>query len=418
LPEPKLGSKLDLLDDLVNLGGEKSRRLILSWLLFTLNTDGPYPILTFASEQGSGKSTTAKILRMIIDPNQAPIRALPKNLEDLAVAAEHSWIPTFDNLGHMPDGFSDAFCRLATGAGFAARQLYTNGEEFVFWAKRPVILNGIVEPASRPDLLERSLIVPLPSISPEKRRPEGAIMAAFKKVWPQILGAVLDAVVLVLRRLPEVELTEHPRMADFAHWAAAAAPVFNAEANEMVDMLFAKQSEALLSDLDNPLVQAVLKLVDVGGEKVEMLLSELLKRLSEIAPDEATNDRAWPKIPRQLRSALLRLAPVLRVTGVVVADRGKTKKGRIISIERVSIGDNERTFGDDRSTINKIYRHPLTSQNCIEICNLIPLGDDGDDGFPIFSVELKGNNKGEQEKEKPRISSSPTSPDAFRMIEI
>ncbi len=148
LPEPKLGSKLELLDDLVNLGGEKSRRLILSWLLFTLNTDGPYPILTFVSEQGSGKSTTAKILRMIIDPNQAPIRALPKNLEDLAVAAEHSWIPTFDNLGHMPDGFSDAFCRLATGAGFAARQLYTNGEEFVFWAKRPVILNGIVEPAS------------------------------------------------------------------------------------------------------------------------------------------------------------------------------------------------------------------------------------------------------------------------------
>ncbi len=184
-------------------------------------------------------------------------------------------------------------------------------------------------------------------------------MAAFKKVWPQILGAVLDAVVLLLRRLPEVELTEHPRMADFAHWAAAAAPVFNAEANEMVDMLFAKQSEALLSDLDNPLVQAVLKLVDVGGGKVEKLLSELLKRLSEIAPEEATNDRAWPKIPRQLRSALLRLAPVLRVTGVVVADRGKTKKGRVISIERVSMGDNERTFGDDRSTMKQNLSSPV-----------------------------------------------------------
>jgi hypothetical protein len=307
---------------------------------------------------------------------------------------------------------------LATGAGFAARQLYTNGEEFVFWAKRPIILNGIVEPASRPDLLERSLIVPLPTISPEKRRPEGAIMASFEKAWPQILGAVLDTVVLLLRRLPEVELTEHPRMADFAHWAAAAAPAFNAEAGEMVDMLFEKQSEALLSDLDNPVVQAVLKLLDDGGGKVEMQLSELLSRLNEIAPEDATNARAWPKIPRQLRSALLRLAPVLRATGVVVDAEGRTNRGRVILIERMTMGADKRAVGDDEVTMNKIHRHPLTSQNCTEMCNQTPLDDDCDDDFSKFSVELKDKNEGEIEKEKPRILSSPSSPDAFRMIEI
>jgi len=341
LPEPKTGGDLWLLDNLVNLGGEESRRLILSWLLFTLNPAGPYPILTLVSEQGSGKSTTAQILRMIIDPNQAPMRALPRNLEDLAVAAEHSWIPCFDNLGHMSNEFSDAFCRLATGAGFAARQLYTNGEEFVFWAKRPVILNGIVEPASRPDLLERSLIVSLPTISPGERLPEDDIMAAFKETWPEILGAVLDSVVLLLGRLPEIKLDKYPRTADFARWAVAAAPVFYAEADEIVEMLLQKQNEALLSDLEHPLVQAVLKLVDDEEGKVKMQLSELLSRLNEIAPEETTRAKTWPKIARNLASALKRLSPVLRATGVVVSDAGRTNKGKVISIERVTMGDDE-----------------------------------------------------------------------------
>ena len=59
---------------------------------------------------------------------------------------------------------SDALCRLATGGGFGTRQLYSDDEESLFEARRPVLLNGIEEVAVRGDLLDRSLIVTLSPI--------------------------------------------------------------------------------------------------------------------------------------------------------------------------------------------------------------------------------------------------------------
>jgi hypothetical protein len=38
---------------------------------------------------------------------------------------------------------SDALCRLASGGSFAVRQLYTDDEEVLFEAARPIVLEGI-----------------------------------------------------------------------------------------------------------------------------------------------------------------------------------------------------------------------------------------------------------------------------------
>ena len=38
---------------------------------------------------------------------------------------------------------SDNLSVLATGGGFAVRQLYTNADEHLFQASRPIVLNGI-----------------------------------------------------------------------------------------------------------------------------------------------------------------------------------------------------------------------------------------------------------------------------------
>ena len=73
----------------------------------------------------------------------------------------------------LPFWLSDALCRLASGGSFAVRQLYTDDEEMLFQARRPVILNGIEEIASRSDLVDRLLGAHLPPIPEERRRPEG-----------------------------------------------------------------------------------------------------------------------------------------------------------------------------------------------------------------------------------------------------
>lgn len=89
----------------------------------------------------------------------------------------------------------------------------------IFDAMRPVILTGIEELATRNDLLDRAVLLTLPTIPEDKRRPEAEFWAAFDAAAPSILGALLPAVSDAMRRLPAVKLPRLPRMADFALWA-------------------------------------------------------------------------------------------------------------------------------------------------------------------------------------------------------
>ena len=189
------------------------------WLC--LRNRGPYPVIALSGEQGSAKSTFSAILRSLLDPNTAPLRALPREDRDLFIAASNGHVLAFDNVSGLPGWISDTLCRLATGGGFAVRQLYTDQDEVLFDAARPVILNGIEEIVTRPDLADRAVFLTLQPIPEEHRRPEQELWAAFEAERPRILGVLLDAVVVGLKRLPETRLEKLPRMADFALWATA-----------------------------------------------------------------------------------------------------------------------------------------------------------------------------------------------------
>jgi len=174
LPMPRLGGDLRKLVELLNTSTE-GIILILAWLLFALGGAGPYPILALSGEQGTGKSTFARMLREIVDPNSVGLRTTPKEERDLAIAAQNAHVIGFDNFSSIPEWLSDALCRLATGAGFATRALYTDSEETLFSAKRPIILNGIPDLMTRGDLADRALAVTLEQIKEEERLPETEI---------------------------------------------------------------------------------------------------------------------------------------------------------------------------------------------------------------------------------------------------
>ncbi len=101
------------------------------------------------------------ILRSLLDPNTAPLRALPREDRDLFIAANNGHVLAFDNVSGLPAWISDTLCRLATGGGFAVRQLYTDQDEVLFDAARPVILNGIEDIVTRPDLADRAIFLTL-----------------------------------------------------------------------------------------------------------------------------------------------------------------------------------------------------------------------------------------------------------------
>ncbi len=192
----------------LNVQSDTDFVLVVAWVLAVLRDRGPYPVIVLSGEQGSAKSTFSAILRALLDPNTAPLRALPREDRDLFIAATNGHVLAFDNVSGLPAWISDTLCRLATGGGFAVRQLYTDQDEVLFDAARPVILNGIEDIVARPDLADRAMFLTLEPIPEERRRPEEELWAAFETERPRILGALLDAVVEGLRRLPETQLDE------------------------------------------------------------------------------------------------------------------------------------------------------------------------------------------------------------------
>ena len=106
------------------------------------------------------------MLWSLIDPNTAATRASPRDTRDLAIAANNSWVISLNNLGELKGRLSDTLYRLNAGEGFATRSLHTDEEECISVAKRPICLNGIEQVVTAPDLLDRSLLLTLPTIPP------------------------------------------------------------------------------------------------------------------------------------------------------------------------------------------------------------------------------------------------------------
>lgn len=115
LPQPQDGNSIKLLREFVNVESDADFRLFLAWLVTALRSTGPYPIFILIGQQGSSKSTLARIARLLIDPNASPIRAVPKDERDLIVSAFNSWLLVYDNLSSVPAWLSDGLCRLSTG---------------------------------------------------------------------------------------------------------------------------------------------------------------------------------------------------------------------------------------------------------------------------------------------------------------
>ena len=233
LPIPQRGGSIEALRRFLNLKSDHDLVLVVAYLLAALRPHGPYPLIVLSGEQGSAKSTFTKILKALLDPNTSLLRALPREDRDMFIAANNGHVLAFDNVSGLSAWISDTLCRLATGGGFAVRQLYTDQDEVLFNATRPVILNGIEEIITKPDLADRALFLALEQIEEGDRRSEKDLWEEFGNAHPRILGALLDSVALGLHLLPRTRLERLPHMADFALWAASTVCANSLKSNDM-----------------------------------------------------------------------------------------------------------------------------------------------------------------------------------------
>jgi hypothetical protein len=336
LPVPARGGGLSGLRRLLNLADDADWELIVGWLVASLRPAGPYPILVLFGEQGSAKSTAARLLRSVLDPALPQLRSEPREKRDLFIAANNVRVLALDNLSFLPPWLSDGLCRLSTGGGDATRQLYTDSDEAIFDVQRPVILNGIEEPVTRADLLDRALLIQLPTIPEERRRLDADVRCELEAALPGILGGLLDVSADVMRQLPMTVLPRLPRMADFARCATAAEPSLGWPPGTFMRAYASNRETANDLALDSsPVVRWIIKLGERGAWTGTV--GDLLRRLKDSADGGDWIDKTWPRSARALRAVLDRLRPNLRAAGVAVTFLGRGSDGRLVRVEKVGV---------------------------------------------------------------------------------
>jgi hypothetical protein len=330
LPVPEYGDHVSELRSLLNVEDD-AWVLILAWLLFCFYPKHPHPVLILHGEQGSGKSSTARLLKSLVDPSKSPLIPAISDLRQQAITLGRRWLVVYDNLSGIASDQSDAICRTSTGAGFTIRTLYENDEETVFEFVRPQLLTGIDSLATRGDLLERSILVNLKPIPTNNRIGEADLEKHLDANRPRLLGALLTAVSQTLAVLPEVKPDHLPRMADFARFAIAAEPAMGIPAGAFMAAIQGNSEEHHEIALESsPLGTAIQRLME-GRLRWQGTSTELLDELASFVDERTVKSRRWPGDATRLSKELRRLAPDLRGCGINWSKgEGKNRRQHIL----------------------------------------------------------------------------------------
>jgi hypothetical protein len=223
--------------------------------------------------------------------------------------------------------------------------LYSDQDETLFDAERPVILNGIEDFVTRPDLADRAVFLALEPIKEEQRQSEGELWTAFETERPRILGVLLDAVVNGLNRLADTRLEKLPRMADFALWATACESAFW-PAGTFEAAYRTNREEAVDSVIDADPIASTIRTMMVGRSNWAGTASDLLVVLARAAGERISKSKSWPETPRALAGRLRRAVTFLRKIGIEVtfSREGQTRT-RMIHVARTDAASEVTDVG-------------------------------------------------------------------------
>jgi hypothetical protein len=378
--DPKKG--IARLKEVLCLRDERDLVVIVAWELAALAARPPFTVLVFLGEPGSTKTSAAFVARSLVDPNAAPLRAKPKDLHEVFVAAVHSRVVAYNNLSHVPDWLSDTICVVSEGSGESQRELFTNADESLIVACAPFLITSIENVIRRGDLAQRTLYVHLANVSDKERMTEEEFRLKFQRAHADILGALCSAVAHGLRIEKTLEIGALPRMATFYKWATACegalwpkgtfAAAFEANALGATEDVI--ESDKAAFQLRLFMIQrgewsgtATQLLVELAAhvrrpvreaEAVHAMATEARKYADRAEVEKAAADlrearekardtlgEGWPKAANALSGKLKRASPALRKAGIVIEWPTRHDGPKTI---KIMLAENQRESRADR----------------------------------------------------------------------
>lgn len=364
---PLSGGDVKRICDFVNIKNEGQRLLFMVYLVSCFIPDFPHPVLSIYGAQGSAKSTLFKFLRKLIDPSSIEVVGFSKDISELAQLLAHHWCIFFDNISVLPSWISDMLCKAVSGDGFSKRELYSDDDDIIYSFKRCIGINGINLVASKPDLLERSILLELERVSQSERKQEKDLLQEFNHQRAYILGGIMDTIVIAQRIQPTIHLTTHPRMADFAVWGCAIAEALGHSQKEFIDAYYENIDHQNEQVLGESLIATAVRSMLQDRLEWEGTASELLTELTQIALDQGIKtdrERDWPKAANTLSRRLNELKTNLATDGIQYKRFGKSKN-RYISLRK----ESDNTVETVESPIIEIIRDKMGIDSIDDISN-------------------------------------------------
>lgn len=349
---PVAGGSIYTLFNYINISRDDHKILLIVLLISYFVPNFPHPAIVLFGSAGAAKTTVAKILRRINDPTLLEAMTLPKDQKELIQKLDHHYFPFFDNISHLSEETSDLLCKAITGSGFSKRVLYTDDDDIIYNFKRCIGLNGISVVATKPDLLERSILIELEKVDDSVRKGEEGIHEKINRDIPLILGGIFDVLVKAIEIKPTIKLEKLPRMADFMLWGCAIAEAAGIEKQLFIDAYNNNlKDQVKVAINDNPVALAVVLLMN---SRVEWrgTATELLSKLNSEDEFADRYGSGFPKAPNMLVKRLNELKTSLKAIGILYeSENDGAVKTIILTKVDVDMNSGSSTKPDDTDDV-------------------------------------------------------------------
>jgi hypothetical protein len=236
----------------------------------------------------------------------------------LALHLSSNYFAAYDNLDNLQGWQSDMLCTAATGGGVSKRELYSDSDEIILKFRHCIGLNGITSFVTRPDLMDRTILIELQRIDETERATEHDIEARFEHARPYIMGGIFDTLATARMLIDNIKTDSLPRMADAARWGAAISAALGYDDGQFFADLRANAGAANDETIRaNPVAAAMVALM-AGESEWDGTPGELLERLTMTATDEKINvfAKSWPDSAASLSKRLKLVRSNLREAGI------------------------------------------------------------------------------------------------------
>ena len=266
---------------------------------------------------------------------------------------DHNWCAYFDNVTSISYEISDLLCRAVTGDGFSKRELYSDDDDVIYSYKRCIGINGINNPATRPDLLDRSILFRLERIPKSQRKTEKQVWSNFQNIKPKLLGSIFSILSKAMQIKESIKLEDLPRMADFAEWGEAISQAMGYQPNSFIGAYHENIGIQNLEAIEGHVIGSIILELMRRQDLWEGTATDLFNRIKELADELRLDTKAghFPKAPNSLRRKLNEIKSNLADENIFIDPSRKGKAGTklIKIIKRVAQKPSEASVQSEKT---------------------------------------------------------------------